>query len=84
MSTRRLMSAAETVAQLEAEADAEARADLQVFTLLHPTWREYETLMVRYSELVPRGALSWPLYLEVLFFLSTRLVYESTKTVRVQ
>lgn len=71
------------IAQLEAEADAEARADLEAFAFLHPNWREFEPLMVRYSYVADRGSLSWVLYLEVLFFLATRHVYDSTATVRV-
>ena len=75
---------AKSLEHLYAQADADAAADWEAFMCLHPNAGEFEPLMVRYSSLIDRGALSWPLYLEVLYFLATRFVYESTKAVRLQ
>lgn len=60
-----------TAPEVQAVAVAEARATLEVFTLIHPDWKQQEHEMVAFAQkIVPAAETSAIEYLEILYTLA--------------
>ncbi|MBM3773418.1 MAG: hypothetical protein FJW27_19435 [Acidimicrobiia bacterium] len=60
-----------------AQASAEAKADLEAFSLRRPGWQAYEKAMVTFSRRIEPGQLDTQAYLDVLYFLARRDEYDA-------
>lgn len=62
--------------EIMAQASAEARAELEAFSLRRPGWQAYDKAMVAYAQKIQPGQLDTQAYLDVLYFLARRDEYD--------